>query len=96
MTDVRAFGDTEWNVILRPAFGSVSIWLQDEILRAAVEPYAGPGLLLVHHNAQPHMARVCLQLNDALDAFSRKFTEVESKCTLIFHHGNAEQLSDRE
>lgn len=59
-----------------PAFGSGSVWFQDEILRAAVEPYAGAassGLLLVHHNAQPYVAGVSLQfLDGALDAFKQK------------------------
>lgn len=59
-----------------PAFGSGSVWFQDEILRAAVEPYAGAassGLLLVHHNAQPYVAGVSLQfLDGALDALKQK------------------------
>ncbi len=37
---------------------------QDEILGPIVRPYAGavgPGFLLVHNNARPHVARVCRQ-----------------------------------
>ncbi|MCJ8737365.1 hypothetical protein PDJAM_G00023040 [Pangasius djambal] len=40
---------------------------QDEILRATVRPYAGavgPGFVLMHDNARPHVARVCRQFLD--------------------------------
>ncbi|KAI4876983.1 hypothetical protein NFI96_002430 [Prochilodus magdalenae] len=45
---------------------------QDEILGPLVRPYAGavgPGFLLVHNNAQPHVARVCRQVleNEGID-----------------------------
>ncbi|KAI4902048.1 hypothetical protein NFI96_033099 [Prochilodus magdalenae] len=41
-----------------------AIRYQDEILGLVVRPYAGavgPGFLLVHNNARPHVARVCRQ-----------------------------------
>ncbi|KAI4876818.1 hypothetical protein NFI96_009587, partial [Prochilodus magdalenae] len=41
-----------------------AIRYQDEILGPVVRPYAGavgPGFLLVHNNARPHVARVCRQ-----------------------------------
>ncbi|KAI4872921.1 hypothetical protein NFI96_005299 [Prochilodus magdalenae] len=41
-----------------------AIRYQDEILGPVVRPYAGavgPGFLLVHNNAQPHVVRVCRQ-----------------------------------
>ncbi|KAI4874218.1 hypothetical protein NFI96_005717 [Prochilodus magdalenae] len=45
---------------------------QDKILRPLVRPYAGavgPGFLLVHNNARPHVARVCRQFleNEGID-----------------------------
>ncbi|KAI4898716.1 hypothetical protein NFI96_008935 [Prochilodus magdalenae] len=45
---------------------------QDEILGPAVRPYTGavgPGFLLVHNNARPHVARVCRQFleNEGID-----------------------------
>ncbi|KAI4897064.1 hypothetical protein NFI96_011413, partial [Prochilodus magdalenae] len=45
---------------------------QDEILGPVVRPYAGavgPGFLLVHNNARPHVARVCRQFleNEGID-----------------------------
>lgn len=59
-----------------PAFGSGSVWFQEEILRAAVEPYAGAGssgLLLMHHITGPQVAGMRLQfLDDAPDAFKEK------------------------
>ncbi|KAI4904836.1 hypothetical protein NFI96_002911 [Prochilodus magdalenae] len=49
-----------------------AITYRDEILEALVRPYAGavgPGLLLVHNNARPHVARVCRQFleNEGID-----------------------------
>ncbi|KAI4872674.1 hypothetical protein NFI96_002525, partial [Prochilodus magdalenae] len=49
-----------------------AIRYQDEILGPVVRPYAGavgPGFLLVHNNAQPHVARVCRQFleNEGID-----------------------------
>ncbi|KAI4903405.1 hypothetical protein NFI96_033069, partial [Prochilodus magdalenae] len=49
-----------------------AIRYQDEILGPAVRPYAGavgPGFLLVHNNARPHVARVCRQFleNEGID-----------------------------
>ncbi|KAI4905091.1 hypothetical protein NFI96_030886 [Prochilodus magdalenae] len=49
-----------------------AIRYQDEILGPVVRPYAGavgPGFLLVHNNARPHVARVCRQFleNEGLD-----------------------------
>ncbi|KAI4899362.1 hypothetical protein NFI96_008253, partial [Prochilodus magdalenae] len=49
-----------------------AIRYQDEILRPIVRPYAGavgPGFLLVHNNAQPHVKRVCRQFleNEGID-----------------------------
>ncbi|KAI4877436.1 hypothetical protein NFI96_026930, partial [Prochilodus magdalenae] len=44
-----------------------AIRYQDEILVPVVRPYAGavgPGFLLVHNNARPHVARVCRQSID--------------------------------
>ncbi|KAI4886560.1 hypothetical protein NFI96_027119 [Prochilodus magdalenae] len=46
---------------------------QDEILGPVVRPYAGavgPGFLLVHNYARPHVARVCRQFleNEVIDA----------------------------
>lgn len=44
-----------------------AVGYQDEILRPVVRPYAGgmgPGFLLVHDNAWPHVARVCKQFLD--------------------------------
>ena len=41
-----------------------AIRYRDEILEPIVRPYpgaVGPGLLLMHHNARPHVARVCRQ-----------------------------------
>ncbi len=41
-----------------------AIRYRDKILGAIVRPYAGavgPGFLLVHNNARPHVARVCRQ-----------------------------------
>ena len=41
-----------------------AIRYQDEILEPIVRPYAGavgPGFLLMHNNARPHVARVCRQ-----------------------------------
>ena len=41
-----------------------AIRYRDEILEPMVRPYAGavgPGFLLMHHNARPHVARVCRQ-----------------------------------
>ena len=41
-----------------------AIRYRDEILEPMVRPYAGavgPGFLLMHDNAQPHVARVCRQ-----------------------------------
>ena len=41
-----------------------AIKYRDEILGPIVRPYAGavcPGFLLVHNNAQPHVARACSQ-----------------------------------
>ena len=41
-----------------------AIRYRDEILEPMVRPYAGavgPGLLLMHDNARPHVARVCRQ-----------------------------------
>ncbi|KAI4881786.1 hypothetical protein NFI96_011480 [Prochilodus magdalenae] len=45
---------------------------QDEILGPVARPYAGavgPGFLLVHNNAQPHVAKVCRQFmeNEGID-----------------------------
>ncbi|KAI4888054.1 hypothetical protein NFI96_003401 [Prochilodus magdalenae] len=45
---------------------------RDEILGPVVRPYAGavgPGFLLVHNNARPHVARVCRQFleNEGID-----------------------------
>ncbi|KAI4885912.1 hypothetical protein NFI96_008932 [Prochilodus magdalenae] len=50
-----------------------AIRYQDEILGPVVRPYAsavGPGFLLVHNNARPHVARVCRQFleNEGIDA----------------------------
>ncbi|KAI4888574.1 hypothetical protein NFI96_004052 [Prochilodus magdalenae] len=49
-----------------------AIRYQDEILGPVVRPYAGavgPGFLLVHNNARPHVARVCRQFleNEEID-----------------------------
>ncbi|KAI4889261.1 hypothetical protein NFI96_013525 [Prochilodus magdalenae] len=49
-----------------------AIRYQDEILGPVVRPYAGavgPGFLLVHNNARPHVARVCRQFleNEGID-----------------------------
>ncbi|KAI4891845.1 hypothetical protein NFI96_029011 [Prochilodus magdalenae] len=49
-----------------------AIGYQDEILGPVVRPYAGavgPGFLLVHNNARPHVARVCRQFleNEGID-----------------------------
>ncbi|KAI4883694.1 hypothetical protein NFI96_031976, partial [Prochilodus magdalenae] len=49
-----------------------AIRYQDEILGPVVKPYAGavgPGFLLVHNNARPHVARVCRQFleNEGID-----------------------------
>ncbi|KAI4904895.1 hypothetical protein NFI96_009961 [Prochilodus magdalenae] len=49
-----------------------AIRYQDEILGPVVRPYAGavgPGFLLVHNNAWPHVARVCRQFleNEGID-----------------------------
>ena len=41
-----------------------AIRYRDEILEPFVRPYAGavgPGFLLMHDNARPHVARVCRQ-----------------------------------
>lgn len=41
-----------------------AIRYRDEILEPIVRPYAGaigPGFLLMHDNARPHVARVCRQ-----------------------------------
>ncbi|KAI4894222.1 hypothetical protein NFI96_027092 [Prochilodus magdalenae] len=51
--------------LYRPDHGTLTaIRHQDEILGPAVRPYAGavgPGFLLVHNNARPHVARACRQ-----------------------------------
>ena len=42
-----------------------AIRYRDKILGSIVRPYAGavgPGFLLVHNNARPHVARACRQL----------------------------------
>ncbi|KAI4872607.1 hypothetical protein NFI96_005705 [Prochilodus magdalenae] len=49
-----------------------AIRYQDEILGPVVRPYAGavgPGFLLVHNNARPHVVRVCRQFleNEGID-----------------------------
>ncbi|KAI4890921.1 hypothetical protein NFI96_007190 [Prochilodus magdalenae] len=49
-----------------------AIRYQDEILGPVVRPYTGavgPGFLLVHNNARPHVARVCRQFlkNEGID-----------------------------
>ncbi|KAI4872514.1 hypothetical protein NFI96_009770, partial [Prochilodus magdalenae] len=49
-----------------------AIRYQDEILGPVVSPYAGavgPGFLLVHNNARPHVVRVCRQFleNEGID-----------------------------
>ncbi|KAI4886441.1 hypothetical protein NFI96_004134 [Prochilodus magdalenae] len=49
-----------------------AIRYQDAILGPVVRPYTGavgPGFLLVHNNAQPHVARVCRQVleNEEID-----------------------------
>ncbi|KAI4883806.1 hypothetical protein NFI96_002423 [Prochilodus magdalenae] len=49
-----------------------AIKYQDEILRPVVRPYTGavgPGFLLVHNNARPHVASVCRQFleNEGID-----------------------------
>ncbi|KAI4893250.1 hypothetical protein NFI96_003117 [Prochilodus magdalenae] len=49
-----------------------AIGYQDEILGPVVRPYAGakgPGFLLVHNNARPHVAKVCRQFleNEGID-----------------------------
>lgn len=44
-----------------------AIRYRDEILKPIVRPYAGavgPGFLLMHSNAQPHVARVCRQYHE--------------------------------
>ncbi|KAI4893558.1 hypothetical protein NFI96_021359, partial [Prochilodus magdalenae] len=49
------------NIIQHDWFGG---GYQDEILGPDVRPYAGavgPGFLLMHNNARPHVARVCRQ-----------------------------------
>ena len=50
-----------------------AIRYRDEILRPIVRPYAGavgPGFLLMHDNAHPHVARVCQQFlhDEGIDA----------------------------
>uniref|UniRef100_A0A670XN32 Tc1-like transposase DDE domain-containing protein n=1 Tax=Pseudonaja textilis TaxID=8673 RepID=A0A670XN32_PSETE len=56
------------------AGGSLTaIRYQDEILRPLVRPYAGavgPGFLLMHNNARPHVAGVCQQFlqDEGIDA----------------------------
>ena len=50
------------------------ITYQDEILRPIVRPYAvGPGFLLMHDNARPHVAEVCQQFlhDEGIDAMDR-------------------------
>ncbi|KAI4895597.1 hypothetical protein NFI96_008461, partial [Prochilodus magdalenae] len=47
---------------------------QDEILGPVVRPYAGavgPGFLLVHNNARPHVVRVCRQVLKGIDTIDR-------------------------
>ena len=50
-----------------------AIRYRDEILRPIVRPYAGavgPGFLLMHDNARPHVAQVCQQFlhDEGIDA----------------------------
>ncbi|KAI4876420.1 hypothetical protein NFI96_012136, partial [Prochilodus magdalenae] len=64
-------GDAMENV-MPPATSFSMTGLVDEILGPVVRPYAGavgPGFLLVHNNAQPHVARVCRQFleNEEID-----------------------------
>ena len=58
----------------RTARGTLTaISYRDEILRPVVRPYAGavgPGFLLMHDNARPHVGEVCQQFlhDEGIDA----------------------------
>ena len=62
-----------------------AIRYRDEILRPIVRPYAGavgPGFLLMHDNARPHVAEVCQQFLhdegiDAMDWSAPKLNPIE-------------------
>ena len=58
-------GCTDLHVIANSTLTAVGY--RDEILRAAVRPYAGAvglGFLLMQDNVQPHVASVCRQFPD--------------------------------
>ena len=64
-------GRTDLYVVNRRTM--TAIRYRDEILRPIVRPYAGavgPGFLLMHDNARPHVARVCQQFlhDEGIDA----------------------------
>ena len=55
-------GHTALHVLTRGTLTAIRD--RDEILRPIVRPYAGavgPGFLLMHDNARPHVVGVCLQ-----------------------------------
>ena len=64
-------GRTALHVLTRGTL--TAIRYRDEILRPIVRPYAGavgPGFLLMHGNARPHVAEVCQQFlhDEGIDA----------------------------
>ncbi len=58
-------GHTDLHMLANSNLTAVRHWYK--VFRAIIRPYAGaagPGFLLVHDNAWPHVARVCRQFPD--------------------------------